>query len=152
MARAAGERARARGFSMAQAKTKTAAAPRVNAHAAGRLMAPRGISRFRVRGLSASSRWSAIRLKAMAAERAPTMATTTQSQTMGPGQKPIRWMAKSTPESAKGRAKTEWEKRTMCPKVSTRSAIPPPEVVSMVPTRGPPPPPGGRSACPGEPG
>ncbi len=115
MASASGESAKASRFSIAAANTKTAAAIAVNVHAVARLSAPRGISRSRVRGFSASMRASAMRLKAIAAERAPTMATITQSQTRTGGQAPSRCTAKRTPESAKGSAKTECEKRIMCP-------------------------------------
>ena len=82
--------------------TKTAASLRV--------IAPRGISRIDVRGLSASWRASASRLNPIAALRALTMQTTihaTCDQENG-------WSrhASSAPVSANGSANTEWLKRT----------------------------------------
>ena len=81
-----------------------------NAAASPRVIAPRGISRIAVRGLSASWRASASRLNPIAALRALTMQTTihaTCDQENG-------WSrhASSAPVSANGSAKTEWLKRT----------------------------------------
>ena len=73
-------------------------------------MTPRGISRFAVRGLSASNRASTSRLKPIAALRAATIATRihpTFDQVSG------AWRAASSaPANANGSAKTEWLKRT----------------------------------------
>ena len=69
------------------------------------LIAPRGISRFAVRGFSASSRASTSRLNPMAAERAATMATRihpTTGHVIG-----VCRDASSAPASANGSANTE---------------------------------------------
>ncbi len=75
------------------------------------VIAPRGSSRFVVRGLSASNRASTRRLKPMAALRADTMQSTIQpsrrtSRTAGPTP------ASSAPVSANGSANTVWLTRT----------------------------------------
>ncbi len=73
-------------------------------------MAPRGISRFAVRGFSASKRASTSRLNPIAALRAATMATRIHAIV---GQVSGAWRAASSaPASANGSANTEWLKRT----------------------------------------
>ena len=70
---------------------------------------PAGISRIAVRGLSASQRASTMRLKAMAALRAVTIAATiqpTRVQVIG-----CSIAASSAPTSANGSANTEWLNR-----------------------------------------
>ena len=57
------------------AKMNAADATVTNTVASSGLMAPRGISRFAVRGFSASKRASTSRLNPIAAERAATIAT-----------------------------------------------------------------------------
>jgi hypothetical protein len=74
------------------------------------LIAPRGISRIAVRGLSASHRASTRRLKPMAALRALTMQTTIQTTCVQENGS-VRH-ASSAPVSANGSANTEWLKRT----------------------------------------
>jgi len=65
---------------------------------------PAGRARVRVRGLAASMEASASRLKAIAAERAATIATTIQSNWCAVGKPPAASMA---PQRAKGSAKME---------------------------------------------
>ena len=70
---------------------------------------PAGSARILVRGLRASMSASITRLNAMAADRAPTIATTIHSslrQILGDA-KPLSRNASSAPVRAKGRAKTE---------------------------------------------
>src|SRR5688500_15774149 len=67
---------------------------------------PVGISRFAVRGLSASQRASTMRLKAIAALRANTIASTIHSTRIGATGRSAA--ASSAPTSANGSAKTEW--------------------------------------------
>src|SRR5215213_8510084 len=78
--------------------------------ACGREMAPRGISRWAVRGFRASHQASTRRLKPIAALRAATIATTihaTACHVTG-----VTRAARSAPVDANGSAKTEWLKRT----------------------------------------
>jgi hypothetical protein len=67
---------------------------------------PVGISRFAVRGLSASQRASTMRLKAIAALRANTIASTIQRMRIGSTGRSAA--ASSAPTSANGSANTEW--------------------------------------------
>src|SRR5688572_2899811 len=78
--------------------------------ASPRLIAPRGISRMAVRGLSASKRASTRRLNPMAALRAATIATTIQATRVHVNGC-VR-DARGAPVSANGSAKIECEKRT----------------------------------------
>src|SRR6478735_3220606 len=66
--------------------------------------APAGMARMAVRGLAASIRASATRLKAMAAERAETMQSTIHPSLAAVGMPPAASMAA---QSANGRAKIE---------------------------------------------
>jgi hypothetical protein len=66
-------------LSISEARKKSAAETTVNAHAKRTDSSPAGMARVRVRGLAASIRRSAMRLKAIAAERAPTIATVIQT-------------------------------------------------------------------------
>ena len=74
--------------------------------AADRESFPDGISRTAVRGFRASMAASAIRLKPMAADRAPTMAASIQNRSHGV--KGCRRWASTTADRAKGRAKIVW--------------------------------------------
>src|SRR6185312_7905357 len=95
---------RQRGLRRQAARKKTAELTSRNPQAKLSERVPAARARLRVRGLAASSRRSTMRLKVMAALRAPTMATTIQPSTPHGGQPPAASMA---PSSAKGRAKTE---------------------------------------------
>ena len=91
---------------MAAAATRAAAERATNAQTSRRVRRPDGSSRAAVRGLRASSSWSASRLKPMAALRAPTMATRIHSTCRGGGAPPA---ARNAAARANGRAKTECE-------------------------------------------
>ena len=84
--------------------TKSAAATTIEIQACAIVSAPRGSSRFRVRGFRASNRRSATRLNPIAAQRAAenarTTSTTVRSVTGATRE------AASTPSSAKGSAKS----------------------------------------------
>jgi hypothetical protein len=82
------------------------AATATEAQAWPSVRAPRGSSRFRVRGFRASNPRSAIRLKPMAAQRAAEKATTTSA--MARGDTGTRSEAARTPSSANGSAKRVW--------------------------------------------
>ncbi len=99
---ATGLSARQRGLSSPAATTKTSAASATESQAWVSVSAPRGSSRFRVRGFRASRWRSAMRLKPMATHRAAEKATTT-SATVRPVTGATR-AAASTPSSAKGSA------------------------------------------------
>ena len=75
----------------------------MNAQAKGSESWPAGRARSRVRGLAASMCRSAMRLKAIAQERAPTIASAIQSNCRGAGSPPA---ASTAPSSAKGSAKS----------------------------------------------
>ena len=77
-----------------------------NAHACAADSLPAGISRLAVRGFSASQRASTMRLKAIAALRAVTIASTIHSTRIGSTGRSTA--ASSAPTSANGSAKTEW--------------------------------------------
>src|SRR5262249_11706302 len=72
-ASATGERYRVARLSLAAPRTKSVQAATTNKAANRCESAPLGMARMAVRGLAASIRASAMRLKAMAAERAETM-------------------------------------------------------------------------------
>ena len=91
------------------AKTKITEDTITNSVASPRPSAPVGISRIAVRGLSASILASTRRLKPIAALRADTIATTTQTICRH-SNGAIRH-ASSAPVSANGSANTECEKR-----------------------------------------
>jgi hypothetical protein len=110
MASATGDRTPHSHPSRVAAKTKTADETSTKIAASRGLIAPRGISRMAVRGLSASKRASTARLKPIAALRALTMQTTIQP-TCAHEKGSVRH-ARSAPVSANGRANTEWLKRT----------------------------------------
>src|SRR6266852_7281131 len=84
------------------------------------LIAPRGSSRFAVRGLSASMRASASRLNPIAALRAATIAARIHSSGPTPStvseydasDSCLRCAASSAPANANGSANTEWLTRT----------------------------------------
>ena len=78
MASARGDSTRQSQLSWAAATTNATALAATNAAAAGREMAPRGISRMAVRGFLPSNSASTSRLNPMAALRAATIATTIQ--------------------------------------------------------------------------
>ncbi len=84
----------------------TAVAARTSSTLARREIAPLGNSRVAVRGLRASMWRSAIRLKPIAAVRAPTMAST--MATTWAAEMPCERAARVAAASAKGSAKTVW--------------------------------------------
>ena len=90
--------------------TKAAAATATKAHASEVVMAPRGSSRFAVRGFFASKRASTIRLKPIAALRAATMQTRIQPNCRHDGADSRE--ASSAPVKANGSANTVWLTRT----------------------------------------
>ena len=90
-------------MSMAQAKKNRAPLATTISQDSVRLTAPAGRARPAVRGLAASKRWSAMRLKVMAQVRAPTMARITQKNTRRLGRPRA---ARKAPMSAKGMANT----------------------------------------------
>ncbi len=93
--------------SAADIATKSAALPRVNAHAAPTLICPDGISRVAVRGLRASKSRSTSRLKPIALDRAVTMQPTISAicHTVGG----CTDAASTAAASANGSAKMLWE-------------------------------------------
>jgi len=109
MASASGASLKQRGFSAFAATRNRAAAAAKNSQAKPLLRVPAGRWRPRVRGLRASSSASSIRLKVMAAERAPTIATTIQESRHArlPVAKPCSRKASSAAVSANGKANTE---------------------------------------------
>ncbi len=110
IASATGESAKHTGFSRHEANTKMADEMTTKMTASRTLMAPRGISRFAVRGFSASMRASTRRLNPIAALRAATIATRihpTVGQVIA-----VCCAASSAPASANGSANTEWLTRT----------------------------------------
>src|SRR6478672_7806032 len=102
MKRASGESASASGLSCQAATTSRAALAAVNRTTAAGLTSPAGSARPAVRGLAASIRRSTSRLNAIAALRAPTMATTIQATVRQGGHPPA---ARSIPRKANGSAK-----------------------------------------------
>ena len=78
-------------------------------HASWREMIQAGICRPAVRGFSASMRASLMRLRPMAALRAPTMARQIQPIWAPVGGWPLARDARVAPIRAKGKAKTVWE-------------------------------------------
>jgi len=109
MASASGASLKQRGFSAFAATRNRDAAAAKNSQAKPLLRVPAGRWRPRVRGLRASSSASSIRLKVMAAERAPTIATTIQESRHArlPVAKPCSRKASSAAVSANGKANTE---------------------------------------------
>src|SRR2546423_11574222 len=101
LASATGARMSVRRLSIAAAKKKSAAEANVNARTKPTDSVPEGIARSRVRGLAASYLRSAIRLKAIALERAPTIATVIQMICCHDGS-PLA--ASTAPRKAKGSA------------------------------------------------
>src|SRR3954452_7087888 len=104
MASATGESRNASQFSCDAAKTSTAAESTTKTATKVFDNVPAGIDRMEVRGLAASYSASTKRLKAIAAERAPTIATTIQRSWRADG-KPLA--ASMAPQSANGSAKIE---------------------------------------------
>src|ERR1039457_3026870 len=109
IASARGESARQRGFRNHAAATNTAAENAQNIAAAVTETAPAGISRRAVRGFSASTFRSTIRLNAIATDRAPTMAARMPNSVRGGGTAPA---ASTVASSANGSAKTVCENVT----------------------------------------
>src|SRR5262249_15517458 len=103
-ARAIGERYNVARLSCAAPTTKSAQAATTNSAANRCESAPEGMARMAVRGLAASIRASAMRLNAMAAERAETMHKTIQPSVAAAGMPPAASMAA---HSANGSAKIE---------------------------------------------
>src|SRR6202011_1926122 len=102
--RATGESASASRFSRQAANTNIPQETTTNHVTNAGVSVPAGKARVRVRGLAASMEASANRLKAMAAERAETMATTIHNN-CGPPGTPLA--ASMAPHRANGSAKTE---------------------------------------------
>src|SRR5208282_1740674 len=101
-----GESARQSGFRRHAEKTKSPAESAQKAAADATETRPAGMSRSFVRGFRASMSRSAIRLNAIADERAPTIAPTIQKRVGRGGTPPD---ANTAERSAKGSAKTVWE-------------------------------------------
>src|SRR2546423_12355908 len=101
LAKATGARKSVRRFSIAAATKKIAALTIVNPHTNPTDSAPLGIARTFVRGLRASYSRSAMRLKAIAVERAPTIAIVIHTSCHDVG---IPRAASSAPRNAKGSA------------------------------------------------
>jgi hypothetical protein len=95
-------------LSIAEATKKSAAEASVNAQTKETGRRPAGMARVAVRGLAASNSRSAMRLKAIAAERAPTIARVIQSvcQAVGSPVAVKPRAARSAPRKAKGSAKS----------------------------------------------
>ena len=102
IASATGARAKHSGFRNHAAATNIPAENAQNAAAAGTDTAPEGISRRAVRGFTASTSRSTIRLNAIAEERAPTIATRIQRIVPAFGKPPA---ASTAERRAKGSAK-----------------------------------------------
>src|SRR6266704_3405903 len=85
MASATGDNMNASRFNCEAANTNTAQATATNVATKPEVRVPAGRARVRVRGLAASIEASARRLKAMAAERAATMATMIHKSWCGVG-------------------------------------------------------------------
>src|ERR1700691_4639603 len=103
-AKATGESISVNRFNWEAARTKIPHAIRTNVLTNDGVNRPIGNARVAVRGLAASIEASARRLKAIAAERAETMATMIQASCRHSGKPPAASMA---PQSAKGSAKME---------------------------------------------
>src|ERR1043165_2513310 len=101
---ATGARIRVKRLSIVAAMKKSAAEIIVNAQTKLTESAPAGIARLRVRGLRASISRSAMRLKAIAQERAPTIASVIQRNCRSVGS-PLA--AKTAPRKAKGRSEEQ---------------------------------------------
>src|SRR5215471_17286961 len=99
-----GERNSVRRLSIAAPKTNTAMDTSTKPPTKPLVSVPAGIARIAVLGFAASSFASTNRLNAMAAERAATMQTTIQHNTLSEGQAPA---ASTAPVKAKGSAKME---------------------------------------------
>ncbi len=110
IASATGASIRHNGLSRHDANTNAAEAIVTNTAASLVVIAPRGSSRFAVRGLRASIRASTRRLKPIAALRAATIATRIQPTVCHVTAACL--VASSAPASANGSANTEWLKRT----------------------------------------
>src|SRR5258708_4543694 len=131
LASATGDSARQTLFSRHDANTNAADDTATKNAASRGLIAPRGISRFAVRGFRASIRASTRRLNPIAALRAATIATTTQKRGRTPFPRfamekaygPFSFRASSAPARANGSAKTEWLTRTNEAYVRRRAAI-----------------------------
>src|SRR6266700_4622889 len=104
MAKATGARKKARRFNCHAATTNTAEETAINFLTKSGVNVPRGSARARVRGLAASIEASARRLKAIAAERAATIATIIHKSWCRLG---MPRAASIAPQRANGRAKTE---------------------------------------------
>src|SRR6202521_3074231 len=102
--RATGERSSDSRLSWDAAKTKTAQETTTNVATKPGVRVPAGRARVWVRGLAASILASASRLKAMAAERAATMATMVQASVRPAG---TPFAASMAPHKAKGSTKIE---------------------------------------------
>ncbi len=127
--RARGDRRKQTRLSCAAAPIKIAALMAVRRKVPRRLTRPAGKARSAVRGLRASNGASARRLKAMAAERAPIMASKIKPVVRPLGRPRAASMA---PIKAKGRARTLWPiliissnsqifRKTRCIKILKRS-------------------------------
>src|SRR5205085_2760529 len=103
LASATGASASVRRLSIAAATKKSVVAVSVNIQTNFLDSRPAGSARMRVRGFAASNVWSASRLKAIAVERAPTIATVIQSSCQAAG---IPRAASTAPKKAKGSAKS----------------------------------------------
>src|ERR1019366_5350593 len=103
-ASATGESISVRRFNWEAARTKIPHETRTNALTNDSVNCPTGRARVAVRGLAASIEASARRLKAIAAERAETIATTIHPSCRHAGRPPAASMA---PQSANGSAKIE---------------------------------------------
>jgi len=103
LASAIGARINVKRFSIDAANRNNAAKTTVNAHTKPTESSPAGIAREAVRGLRASNRLSEMRLKAIAAERAPTIATTIQVICHAVG---TPFAASTAPRNANGNAKS----------------------------------------------
>ena len=112
MARAIGESAKQIALIFHVVKTKAADDTRTKPVASRMDIAPRGSSRFAVRGFSASWRASTSRLNPMAALRAVTIAARIQKRRPAESALASRCSASSAPASANGSANTEWPMRT----------------------------------------
>ena len=130
---ATGESARHSGLSRQAAKTKSAAAESAQKTDGGATdTEPAGMSRAAVRGFAASIARSAMRLKAIAAERAPTIATRIKKSVRTSGTPPA---ARTAERSANGSAKTVCEKVTREKNLATPFTPPPVQRKSAVSIR-----------------
>ena len=107
MARASGESSSACRLRRHAAITSSAEPATVKIQAKPSERWPAGSARLAVRGLRRSNSMSAMRFMVMAAERAPTMATTIHRVCCHEGKPPAARAASRAPTRAKGSAKTE---------------------------------------------